>query len=292
MNYIKIKRWGLKIIATSMLCLVFILGITQSNVFGDKKEAAKQDTEFSEGSLLETDPWEEMKKLAERYSGSNLYVSGNLKLYNYETSKFIEEQKFTYSRHGEIIQSRLGDIESITDGHYAVSIDNMDKIILVSNADQNASKLFDIEKLKILMAEDGATAKIFGTSSQRILTVENIHYEDIVNYKIYYDPSTYRISKVVLEMSTELDLLDEVEDKKGSEPDVVQETGQQEIDTTRNDLAMLPMKTDYVLEMNYVAENNHSVQVDPIEKFIVVNNQIISAAYAFKDYEVIDQVKK
>ncbi len=294
------KSKGILIITvTAILSLLYIIGVTQSTTLhpDNKNENVITKDDSSEGQLSNEDPWTEINKIAKKYMNNNqLSISGNIKLYQYETSKLIEEQKFSYTKSGENMAYSIGSIETAVDKEYSVVVDNTEKIIAVTPLQDNAvpEKVFDIEKLKKLMSEHKATAKVLKNKDQRIIVVENINYDDIANYKLYYSAETYQVIKIVLEMSTPLYLGDITPSAEANDNIIKKDEAANDIDTPIDtlsiDQSLVQDLNDYIVEINYTTEKVYHANTDLVKKIVVIRNKNIYTTEQYKGYELVNQL--
>lgn len=314
MANIKRKKWLRIVMSVAILTCLYFIGITRnSNKFQiDKKATLPENTvdasSAEEGTLTNDDPWTEMNKIAERYLNNNLLsLSGNIKLYDYESSKLIEEQKFSYSKSAKFWLYTLGSIETAANDKYTVAVDHSENVVAVSKTRNLSASIqaFDIEKLKKLLSDNEASARVLQNGNQKILVVNNIIYEDIANYKIYYDPDTYRVSKIIMEMSTTDDFNPDDSDadsaksagENKTENDEVSDeaetnTQSQQMDSLTENAIPGIQFNDYTVEINYVQEKQLPPTAnDPVKKYVTIKDKMIMLTDQFKNYELINQAQ-
>jgi hypothetical protein len=152
------------------------------------------------------DPWKEMDKLiSSYYNEKGVMFKGTLKVIddNEETEKIIENHNFEYaSLNGEFYYSITG-IEVVRKRDLVLVADHANKVVAISNAIEPAGRknsFFDISEFKKIMEETKAVAEVTQEGDKKILTIDNIADPMIQGYRIYYDPVTYRIEKMLIGM--------------------------------------------------------------------------------------------
>lgn len=246
------------------------------------------------GTLTDDNPWKEMAKLVQAYYNKHgVSYKGLIKLIddNNEKEKVIEEQNFEYSVIEQNMYYRLGSTEFVSKNDLVLVADHLNKIISVSrviHTEDQAKKLFDINEFKKIMEETKAKAKVTQLGNEKILTIENITDPQIQGYRIYYDPKTFRISKMLIGM---LRLSPIAEDESGidkipgSAEDKIsdEKTGE----TTEGEIETYT----YFLEIIY----NEMKPLDltektfnPESKFIIKTGNRIELRPAFSKYQLIN----
>jgi hypothetical protein len=296
MKVVNKKRPSIVISITTILSMVYIIGVTQTSTLFRENKNEPVTAEETAGNLLNEDPWTEINKIADKYINNNqLSISGNIKLYEYETSKIIEEQKFSYVRSGDNMAYSIGSVEMAADKEYSVVVDNTQKIMAITKLENNplAEKAFDIEKLKKLMSEQKASAKVLQNKDQNIIVVDNINYDDIASYKLYYSPKSYQVIKIVLVMSSPFQLDDN--DKPTVSNDINKSDKQNTdtgIDTSAVDQLLIPGVNLYTVEINYANEKVYQENTDHVKRYVVFRNKNIYTTEQYKNYELLNQITK
>jgi hypothetical protein len=247
------------------------------------------------------DPWKEMDKLvAAYYDKQGISFKGKIKLIddNPEQEKVMEEHSFEYSVAGENFHYRLGQIEVVNKKDLVLVADHSNKFISVAPvmpAREKPKKFFDITEFRKILDEQKADAKVTQLGEQKILTIENIQDPQVQGYRIYYDPLTYRISKMLIGMLRLSPLsddeggieelpapADEKEEITGAGPDT-EETGEAEIETYT-----------YYMEIIYSEMKVMGIKEDafhPENRFIVRNKNKIELTAAYSSYQLISNAE-
>jgi hypothetical protein len=169
------------------------------------EQTNKEDQGEDIGQLTNDDPWNEMDKIvAANSSAEGIFFKGIVKLVddNGDKEKILEEQNFEYSFVGRNMYQKLGNMEFINKPELLLVADHSNKIIAVASGQQEnkTTRFFDIKEFKKVMEKTKAEAKVTQTGDQKLLSIENIDDAQIQGYRIYYNPSTYAINKILIGM--------------------------------------------------------------------------------------------
>jgi hypothetical protein len=247
------------------------------------------------GTSTNDNPWEEMNKLVHAYyNKQGVSYKGSIKLIddNGSEEKIIEQHTFEYSIVGQNMYYRVGHMEVVSKTGLSLVADNINQFVSVSlqsSAGNKNTKLFDIDKFKEMMEKTKAEAKVTQLGNQKILTIENIDDPQIQGYRIYYDPGTYQVSKMLIGM---LRLSPLNEDDEGidkiPEADNNTKNTQSNLDQTIED----EIETyTYYVEITYGELKILSISEEafhPESKFITIAKNRIELTPAFSKYELLD----
>ena len=246
------------------------------------------------GTLTGDDPWKEMDKLVGAYyNKQGVSYKGSVKLIddNGNKEKVVEEQKFEYSTIGQNMYYRLGNMEFVSKSDLVLIADHTNKIISVSRVMQTENKpkkLFDISEFKKLMEDTKAEAKVTQLGNQKILTIENITDPQIQGYRIYYDPETYHINKMLIGMlrlsplADDDNAIDEIpadNTEQKTEKEESADTDEQGIETYT-----------YYMEITYDEMKSLGITektFNPENKFISKSGDKIELAAVYSKYQLI-----
>ena len=256
-------------------------------------QQATEQVEYA-GEPTNDDPWKEIDKLIKVYYDKHgVSFKGKVKLIddNSDKEKIIEEDQFEYSISGADFYYRLGQIEVVNNHGLALLADHSNKFITASFSNTPATpakKIFDISEFKKLMEERKADAKVTQLGEEKILTIDNIVDPQIQGYRIYYNPQTYQVSKMLIGM-LRLSPLDEdeggVEDISTS-PDQNNEKSNNENSGNADEIETYT----YYLEITYDEMkilDLTAVDFTPEKKFIVINKDKIELAQNYKNYQLV-----
>ena len=247
------------------------------------------------GILTSDDPWKEIDKLvAAYYNKEGVSYKGAVRLIddNGDQEKIIEENKFEYLTVGRNMYYRLGNMEFISKTDLLLVADHNNKFISVSQQNPRSdktNKLFNIGEFKKLMEQSKAEAKVTQLGDQKILTIEKITDPQIQGYRIYYDPQTYKVTKMLIGMlrlsplSDDEGGIDEIpwdsDNKTEENINDSEEGNENEIETYTYYLEIIydEMKVLNISEKTFHPEN----------KFIVISENKIQLMPVFSKYQLI-----
>lgn len=248
-------------------------------------EKAAQEDDFPDdvGNVTDDDAWKEMNQLVTAYyDPGGVRFSGHIRLIddNGEEEQVIEDQPFEYQVKDANFYYSLAKMEVVNSNNLLLLVDNQNKILTVGESEGKAertsnTRFFDIEAFKKLMQERKAVAKVTKLGDEKVLTIDNIEDPQIQGYRIYYDPTTYNIHKMLVGMVRLSPLDENSESNKQDAAD--SETGG--IDTYT-----------YYMEVYY--DSIQSLKLGksifrPETRFVIKEGKELKVAPAFKDYRLI-----
>jgi hypothetical protein len=306
----KIIKYSAISILITALVLTGLIAVTQNGFFAgfgndkkEKKEKIETGKEEAEdiGVPTDDDPWNEMDQLVKAYYNTDgVSYTGIIKLIddNGDKEKIIEQHSFEYTQYKSSYYYRLASMEFVNKENMLVAVDTVNKTIAISpvlvQKEKSKAPLFGIEEFKKIMEEQKADAKVTQLGNQKILTIDNIQDPSIQGYRIYYSPSTYRISKMLIGM-LRLSPLDD-----GDESVIVENTenNKKEVsaddDNTKESANEDEPEIDtytYYMEIIYTDTKSLSLQgkdFAPESKFFKMNKGQIELMPAYKDYELLN----
>ncbi len=266
-------------------------------------EEPKEEQTDDIGTLTDDDPWTEMNSLVKAYyNEAGASFKGSVKLIddNGETEKVMEEYPFTYMTLNDNYYYSLDKIEVIQNRDIVIMVDHTNKIISMSTVSEQQVKkqqLFNIKDFKELMTERKAEAKVTQLGTEKILTIENIQDPQIQGYRIYYNPQTFRIAKILVGMVRVSPLEDDeaengIEEIPGNKDDGKTE---EEAATEESEEAEAVDTYTYYVEINYTEANVLNVTKEtfkPESRFITIDGSKITLAKEFSEYQLIVNSKE
>jgi hypothetical protein len=252
------------------------------------------DKEEDTGVPTGDDPWEEMNNLVTAYYNDHgVYYKGNIKLIddNGDKEKILENHPFEYSFFNGDFQYTLDSMEFINQQSYVLAIDYRGKFISFSRGPGTsaAGKLFDIDAFKKLMVSQKAHAVITQSGNEKMITIDSIQDPQIQGYRIYYDPQTYKIEKMLIGM-VRLTPLEDPGQENYTETTAGKAPGQPVNETEEDEDTELTTYSYYV-EIHY--NEGHSLalqkgQFNPVQKFVKIGGDKIELQPAYGNYELIN----
>lgn len=269
-----------------------------------EKESDKDKQEADDiGKPTNDDPWKEMDKLvAAYYNKQGASFKGTMKLIddNGDEEKIIEAHEFEYTVLNSDFFYNIDNIEVVQKKGMVLVADHDNKIISMSTLSVPSPKtqqIFDIGEFKKLMEERKTDAKVTQLGNEKILTIENIQDPQVQGYRIYYDPQTFRISKMLIGILRLSPLVegdaDGIEDMTADTEADKSETGnttaeeddpEEVIDTYTYYLEIIYTETGI---LNVTEETFH-----PENKFIRTNNEKVELREPYKNYQLIINSKE
>ena len=196
-------------IALLFLSLVFFAALTQTRKapLPESPQVGLEATDTSDlGIPVPDDPWLELQRLTKAYTDKGgMKYAGIMKLVddNGDEEKELETTRFEYQVYGDDFYYAMGDIEVVYKGNRMLLADHVSRTITVTELQKMVSRksVFDFRAFKKLMQASHAKAYVTQRGTEKVLTVDSIADDQIQGYRIYYDPLTYTIHRMVLGMS-------------------------------------------------------------------------------------------
>lgn len=252
------------------------------------------DKEEDTGMPTGDNPWEEMDKLVKAYYGDHgIYYTGNIKLIddNGDKEKILEDHPFEYSFFNGDFRYTLDSMEFINQQSYVLAIDYRGKLISFSKGTgpSTSGKLFDIDAFRKLMETQKAHAVVTQAENLKMLTIDSIQDPQIQGYRIYYDPQTYKIKKMLIGM-LRLSPLEDPGQENYTETSTNNSLEQPDNETD-NDEEMEIATYSYYVEIHY--NEGHSLalqkgQFNPVQKFVKIAGDKIELQPEYENYELIN----
>ncbi|MEQ1676015.1 MAG: hypothetical protein ABL876_04920 [Chitinophagaceae bacterium] len=253
------------------------------------------------GTLTDDDPWTEMDKLVKAYyNNSGSSFKGSVKLIddNGEAEKVIEEHPFVYAVLNDNFYYSLDKLEVIQKKDMVLVVDHVNKLVSVSSVEGEQGKkgeFFSIRDFKKLMVEQKATAKVTQLGIEKILTIENIQDPQIQGYRIYYNPQTFRITRMLIGMIRVSPLEDDAAENGIEEIPGGKDDGKAEDVTDQSEEEETIDTYTYYVEINYTEANVLNVTKEtfkPESRFITIAGSKMTLAKEFSDYHLIVNSKE
>lgn len=268
----------------------------------EQGEPAKDTTDV--GTPTGDDPWTELSALVSAYDlKEGMHFKGMMKLIddNGDAEKILEETPFEYFTAGNEFYYSLGKIEAVSKKDLLLLADHNSRVIVVADGspdNKGAKKMFDIADFKKLMEQGHANAVITRRGNEKVLTIDNIEHPDIQGYRIYYNPVTYRISRMLIGMARPFSLDDATGEENVIEQPADNEEKSKDIgeaeaatDTDTGEDGIIPYY--YYLDLRYTVNEKLSSGKDgfyPERKFISVKKENIELTPAYQNYYLINNM--
>lgn len=150
---------------------------------------------------------EDLQKIYARYmgAGQGFDVSGTILLYDEEAGNALKEQTaFRNIRTGSLFYSQLSYQQTFANDSFAVQLDSVNKIIIVSKIDSMVrsaanGSLFPFEKYMGDTSVFKITATVTDNGAERKLVLKNELLPAIKSTTLFYDAATYTITRAEIE---------------------------------------------------------------------------------------------
>lgn len=251
-------------------------GVAAEQNTGEDKNDDKSD---DRGTPTGDDPFTELGQLVNTYyKGDQISLKGTVRLIddNYEEDKLIGEYPFSYQYNAGDFYYSLDSMEFISQQEKLLAVDHRGKSITLSSAGgmKNIPGLFNIGDFRKLVEAQKASAEVTQSGNLKMLTLENIQDPQIQGYRIYYDPSTYAITKILIGMVR---------------PGPLEETENEKKDNTANEMGDI-YAYSYYMEINYNSREvlGRKTAFNPLARFIFSQGNAFNLQPAYTTYELHD----
>ncbi|MGN6293129.1 MAG: hypothetical protein ACTHMV_10330 [Chitinophagaceae bacterium] len=293
----KRSRLLIRVVAVVILAggLVWVYARQAGNHFenGHVRLAEKTDTAKDEedaedqGTPTGDDPWKEMEQLVKAYySGENFLYKGTVKLIddNQEEEKVMEEYPFQYQYAGGDFYYSLDSTEFVRQAQYLLAVDHRGKLVSLSGSAQakSVSKLFDISDFRGLMEKQKASAVVTIAGGVKMLTLEHIQDPQIQGYRIYYDPQTYSVQKMLIGMLR----LSPLEDESGIYDVNASPEGRSESTDTEVPTYSYYMEIGYKEKKTLPGKSGLNI----LDRFVSRQGKSFSLQPAYIDYQMVNMI--
>ncbi|MFC0773042.1 hypothetical protein [Terrimonas alba] len=286
---------------TLFIALTLVYTFAQKGKAGDVEQSVKEEKNNEEvektGTPTGDDPWKEMDKLVNVYYGaSGITYKGLVKLIddNGDQEKVMEEHGFEYAFSGNNFQYSLDSMEFVSQDKYIVAIDHRSRLITLSAAgkQQAGTRLFDMEEFKKIMQEQKANAEVTQSGNEKMLTIDNIQHPQIQGYRIYYDPKTYKINKMLIGVLRLSPLTDEEENYIEDNSPVANGSPAKEAETNEAGTEEETEIDAYSYYVEIIYRERHELSAgekgfNPVQKFVKISKDKVELQPAFLTYQLL-----
>lgn len=166
---------------------------------------------LAQQAKAQSDAWKEARSIFKIYEGAtSLSFKANVKMYAASNpQKIIDQLNAEYVLQDHRYYCKLGSIEIIRNEKGSFMIDHDEKVVVAGkpNRSQTNGKqedaVFDLNNLFARMTQDSIQLSLSGNSTLKQLNVTGFSDERIVEYKIMYEPTTYRVKRLLIEVRPE-----------------------------------------------------------------------------------------
>lgn len=153
----------------------------------------------------QSEAWQDARSLFARYDGhQSLSFRAAIKMYPVaRPQEIIDQQQAVYSLEQQEYYCRIGTMELMRNKKYWLTIDHADKTMLVAGThtkQREAPAAFDLSGLLERLQEDKVTLTVSKRGNLRVLEITGMPDPRKVKYEFVYDPQTFLIRQMVMEM--------------------------------------------------------------------------------------------
>lgn len=230
----------------------------------------------------------ELDKIAKRYESKNLRITGDILYYeNADSVKHItEKSSFVSINTPSAISYEVDSVQSIMYRNSILMVDKREKSIMLMERQNGLNRSF----ARTLMASSieefrdyilSVTVSSEGTDRKLMILFRDDSPANTSDYEIVYEPETYRIKKVTMEI-TDGEITDEPQDKEDDEL-VYTDENNEEISTGY----YAKVKTT-VYKVIYKSEEKASEEMVQMNHFLKKGKNTYLPSRGYENYEVIN----
>lgn len=280
--------------------LISVLAVTafilsaqaRKNDTGKRESAALKETHVSEAPPSAADNAEglaELDKIAGRYENKNLYLAGEILFYANADSMAVSPERTSFTSINTPLGSsyEIDSVQTITSQHITIMVDKREKSMAITERD-TAPEQFDFQKIVSeelsLFREYISSIKVVsaGTGKKLVVKFKEDSPANTGNYEIEYEPESYRIKKVRMEIFNG-EITDMNEDQDEGDELVFDDENSNEISTGY----YAKVKTS-VYEVIYKAERKADAELVNINHFVTKTGDGYIPAGTFKHYQLLN----
>lgn len=286
------------LLAAAVVASALIISYSQ-NVNQHKKAVAipVADTTVNEeniGTVTGDDPWMELDKLVKTYYNENGMINkGKIRVIdgNGNEDKVLEEYSFEYTFAGDNdYYYTIGSLEVVSKKNFLLIADHPGKRIAITHhpGAQEKKSLFSIADFRDLVTRQQGHIQVTRLENQKMITIDDLKDPRIQGYRLYYDPNTYRLRKILVGMERLSALTDDTNEGSltTSEKNI---NGNKDVSTDSTATGIEPYV--YYIEMNYSqveALHINKEEFHPELKFIKGNKGHEELMPDYRTYELLN----
>lgn len=295
MNSPNMKKSFLRngVLITALIASVIILSaqINQKGVSSESQLAENPNEKIADtvAPVDNTEGLLELDKIIKRYETGNLYLSGEIHFYENKDSLSIPQEKaaFTSIITPEASSYEIDSVQTIVNENVTVLIDKKEKSIAIMEREIEAGQ----EVLKMDLAAQlrefkdyiyAITVNKNGTQKKLSIEFKDDAPSNTSLYEITYDPSTYQIKMVRMEIA-DGEITDSNENQNEEDELVYVDEKNNEIETGY----YADVKVN-VYELRYKVERKAESDLIDITNFVSKVNDSYVPVGSFKNYEILN----
>ena len=176
----------------------------------------------------------------------------------------------------------MGNVEVVQKKDFVLFADHDSKTLAVTRIPTTTKPdgLFDVNEFRKLLDESHAKAVVTKRGNEKVLTIDSIQHPVIQGYRIYYNPVTYKIHRMLIGMARPFSLDDETGKESNTEEEI----------SAGEDMTEISMFF-YYLQLDFSSTEKLSLRKDgfnPENKFVKKEKNTFTVMPAFKDYDFMN----
>jgi hypothetical protein len=182
--------------------------ITASISQKENNKLSAVDEPEQKPTVISEEIWKELFQIADANGGDVMTMSGKLLLYDNLDDKGVKEtENFIMYQSGRNFWLKLDSFERVQLTKQLIMIDHMEKEVVQQEIPlpSEYGKIFqflDKENLKETLLKDGTEIDMAVDGNLKVLHIRPGMKDAVNEYHIYYDPSTYNISKLRIDYTS------------------------------------------------------------------------------------------
>lgn len=243
------------------------------------------------GQPTNDNAWDELGRIVKSYYGNGRsFYTGVVKVIddNGAAEKVLEEHPFVFRLFGKGFHYVIDSVDFIKQGAYVAVVDNRAKLISLSGLDdqQKSLPLFDMDLFRKMMEEQKANMLVTEQGNEKILTVDSIQHPQIQGYRIYYDPQSYKIHRMVIGMLR----LSSLDDQEQADAEDAKAAGEKDDIAGSQNQEGAPDIYTYYVDITYKETEAASGSGDelPLSRFFKKTGDHFELNERYKNYQFIN----
>lgn len=230
----------------------------------------------------------ELNKIMQRYNNGDLYLSGEISFYENPGEAATEKTAFTSITAGSSVSYEADSVQTISAGNMVVMIDKKEKTMAIVERDGESEQ--QAKATDIISAVNEFKEYIYSITVSKVGNDKKLSIEFKENspantstYEVTYDPETYRIKKVRMEIA-DAEITTDEEAQKEEDELVLVDAANHEFPTGY----YAPDIKVNVYEVVYRTEKKADSSLLDLKKFVTKGSDGYQPAELYKHYELLN----
>jgi hypothetical protein len=206
------NRWPRLVIGT-LLVGGFLWGghaLTQVRQEPDADRSTREElAALTHGVPVDADAWAELDKVTKAMAlDQTVEITGRVRVYEDQNDSLVltEDDPLSYAIHGRSdYDLRMGPVEMIANGKHWLRIDHEEQKLAYypqKKAKKNSAFVISPAMIHELVDRSKAQVVVAAVGDLRVITLAGLGVGDLQHYHIFYDPSTYEVKKLAMDMTS------------------------------------------------------------------------------------------